>query len=116
MQAGFATLPNRVANANMVRNITEKGCKCKQSSQHHHNNVSNANQVRNIYKRILLFPSRAKPGLTRSLGNQKRQNSKTNQKKNEKLMKQMHLGKHSNFNDFSDGQKTGEIRKNLAPE
>ena len=28
----------------------------------------------------------------------------------------MHLGKHSNVNDFSDGQKTGEIRKNLASE
>ena len=24
----------------------------------------------------------------------------------------MHLGTHSNFNDFSDGQKTGKIRKN----
>ena len=36
--------------------------------------------------------------------------------KNQKVTKKMHLGKHSNFNDFSDGQKTGEIRKHLGPE
>ena len=27
----------------------------------------------------------------------------------------MHFGKHSNFNDFSDGQKAGEIRQKYGP-
>ena len=36
-------------------------------------------------------------------------------KTNEKVTKKMHLGKHSNFNDFSDGQKTGEIRQKSGP-
>ena len=35
--------------------------------------------------------------------------------KNEKVTEKMHLGKHSNFNDFSDGQKTGEIRQKSSP-
>ena len=79
--------------------------KCKKSSQHHRNSVPNADKVRNIYKRVALFPSRAKPGLTRSLGNQKRQKSKTNRQKTKKVTTKMHLGKHANFNDFSDGNK-----------
>ena len=83
---------NILSNANKVRNNTEKDSKCKTG-------------FATSPKNVALFPSRAKPGLTRSLGNQKRQKSKTNPQKNEKVTKQMHLGKHSNYSDISGGKK-----------
>ena len=56
------------------------------------------------------------PGSNTKPGEPKATKVEDESKKNEKVTKKMHLGKHSNFNDFSDGKKTGEIRKNPAPE
>ena len=95
MHAGFASSSRRIPKTNTVRKITDGDSKSKQNSQH-------------LQKGLAL----SVPCETRSNtkpGEPKATKIEDKSKKNEKVTKQLHLGKHSNFNVFSDGNKNSKI-------